>query len=119
MTYLLVLAFIVVGSGWLEWGLRTRVLQRFRRLLLTLAIGALPFVIWDIYAIDSGHWWFDENQVTGVVLPLQLPLEELLFFIVVGFAAILTLEAVRSVRGRPIGDEAEAPINSEPERPAT
>ncbi|MAT61642.1 MAG: lycopene cyclase [Micrococcales bacterium] len=119
MTYLLVLAFIIVGSGWLEWGLRTRVLRRSRRLLLALAIGSVPFVLWDIYAISVGHWSFDESQVTGVVLPLQLPLEEILFFIIVGFAAILTLEAVRSVRGRPIGDEAANLTAAEPEEPVT
>ena len=33
------------------------------------------------------------------------PVEELVFFLVVPFAAVLTLEAVRSVRGWSVGDE--------------
>ena len=40
----------------------------------------------------------------GVVLG-DLPLEELLFFLVVPVCAVLTLEAVRAVKGWPVGDE--------------
>jgi len=35
----------------------------------------------------------------------NLPMEELLFFIVVPVAGILSLEAVRAVRRWPVGDE--------------
>lgn len=115
MTYLGVLAFILVGSAWLEWGLRTRVLIRWRRLLLALLIGGLPFLLWDIYAVAAGHWWFDTSQLTGVMLPFEIPLEEFLFFPIVGFAGILTLEAVRSVRGRPMGDESDPVPAAEPD----
>lgn len=103
--YLAVLVAIVLGSGWLEIVVRTRVLRRTRRLLLTLAPVVMVFLVWDAYAIESGHWTFDADRVTGVRLPAGIPLEELLFFVVVPFAAILTLEAVRSVRGWRVGDE--------------
>jgi lycopene cyclase domain-containing protein len=106
VTYLAVLGFIVVGSVWLEWGLRTQVLRRWRRLLLAVALGTAPLLVWDFYAVAAGHWWFDEAQLLGPALPGGIPLEELLFFPVVAFAGILTLEAVRSVRQRPVGDEA-------------
>jgi lycopene cyclase domain-containing protein len=105
MTYVVVLAGIVAGSAWLEVVLRTRVLRRWRRLAVALAIASLPFLVWDAYAIGAGHWWFDATQLMGIEAPGGLPLEEIAFFPVVGFAAILTLEAVRSVRGRPLGDE--------------
>lgn len=98
MTYLFVLAFIVVGSCWLELVLRTRVFRRWLRLLLTLVLAMTPFILWDLYAIAAGQWWFDSGQLVGLVLPGGMPIEELLFFPVVGLAAVLTLEAVRSVR---------------------
>ncbi len=104
-TYLAVLAGIVVGSGWLEVVVRTRVLRRSRRLVLTLAPVLAVFVLWDAYAVARGHWTFDPERVTGVRLPGAIPVEELLFFVVVPFASILTLEAVRSVRGWRAGDE--------------
>lgn len=103
-TYLAVMAFVVVGSGWLELVLRTHVLRRWRRLLLSLAPVLAVFYAWDAYAISRGHWRFDPAQVTGVVLPGGVPLEELVFFLVVPVAAVLTLEAVRSVRGWDVGD---------------
>ncbi len=112
MTYLFVLTFILLGSAWLEWGLRTRVLRRWRRLLLALLIGGAPFLLWDIYAVAAGHWWFDSEQLSSVMLPFGIPLEEFLFFPIVGFAGILTLEAVRSVRGRPMGDEPAAAVSA-------
>ena len=108
-SYLAVLAFIVVGSGWLELVLRTRVYRKWRRLLLAVTPVAAVFVVWDLYAIAQGHWTFDAERTSGVELPGGVPLEELLFFVVVPVAAILTLEAVRSVRGWTVGDEASSP----------
>lgn len=104
-SYLAVLGFIVAGSAWLEVVLDTRVLRRWRRLLLSLAPVLVVFVVWDAYAIARGHWTFDSRSVTNVVLPGSIPVEELLFFVVVPLAAVLTLEAVRSVKGWPVGDE--------------
>jgi lycopene cyclase domain-containing protein len=90
----------------LEYGLRTRVYRRWRRLLLTLAPVVVLFFLWDAYAIASGHWWFDEARITGVRVALDVPIDELVFFVLVPIAAILTLEAVRSATGLPVGDEA-------------
>lgn len=104
--YLFVLAFVVVGSGWLELVLRTRVYARWRRLLLSVLPAVVVFMVWDAYAIAQGHWWFDADRTTGVTVVAGIPLEELLFFVVIPVAAILTLEAVRSVRRWEVGDEA-------------
>lgn len=105
LAYLAMLAFCLLGTLPLETWLGVRVWRRPRRLLLTLAPVAAVFLAWDAYAIDRGHWQFDPAQTTGVVLPLGVPLEELLFFLVVPICAVLTLEAVRTVRAWPVGDE--------------
>jgi lycopene cyclase domain-containing protein len=104
LAYLGVLAFVLVGSTWLEIALRTRVLARWRRLLLSLVPVVVVFALWDSYAVAAGHWTFDPARTTGIRLG-TLPLEEVLFFVVVPFAAILTLEAVRAVKGWEVGDE--------------
>jgi hypothetical protein len=50
-----------------------------------------------------------------VVLPGGLPLEEVLFFLVVPVASVLTLEAVRAARRWPVGDEpGDEPGDGEP-----
>lgn len=103
--YFGVLLFIVVGSGWLEFGLRTNVLRRWRRFALSVAPVLLLFLLWDAYAIAAEHWDFDADRTTGVTVGAGIPVEELVFFLVVPFAAVLTLEAVRSVRGWSVGDE--------------
>lgn len=102
--YLLVLAFCLIGTAPLEVVLGTRVYARWRRLGLTLLPVLAVFVTWDVLAIRAGHWDYDPEQVTGVQLG-GLPLEELLFFLVIPVCAILTLEAVRAVRGWTVGDE--------------
>ncbi len=100
LTYLLVLAGCLCGALWLEPVLRVGVLRQVRRLLLTVLPVALVFVVWDLLAIRAGHWSFDRSLILGVVLPFGLPLEELLFFLVVPVCAILGFEAVRKVLRR-------------------
>ena len=99
MTYLLVLLGCLLAVAPLELVLRVGVLRQPRRLLLALLPGAVVFVIWDVLAVRAGHWTYDQAQVLGGELA-GLPLEELAFFAVVPLCAVLTLEAVRTVRGR-------------------
>lgn len=104
--YAAMLAFTLVGSGWLEWVLKTEVYRRWRRWLLAIAPGFVIFVMWDRYAIAAGHWWFDPNQTLGWYGPFGIPVEEYAFFVVVPIAAILTIEAVRRVKTQwRFGDE--------------
>lgn len=95
LTYLAVLAGCLIGALWLEPVLRVGVLRQWRRLLLTIVPVALVFGGWDLAAIAAHHWSYDRAQTTGVLLPGRLPLEELLFFVVVPVCAILGFEAVR------------------------
>ena len=105
LAYVAVLAFCLVGTLPLELWLGVRVYRQSRRLLLTLLPVVAVFVVWDLYAIAAGHWSFDAEQTTGLVLPGDLPVEELLFFLVVPVCSLLSFEAVRKVKGWPAGDE--------------
>jgi lycopene cyclase domain-containing protein len=102
--YVAVLAFCVVGTLPLELLLGVRVYRQWRRLALTLLPVVAVFVTWDLFAIAAGQWSFDKSQLLGVTLPGGLPLEELLFFLVVPTASLLALEAVHRVRGWPLDD---------------
>ena len=104
--YVAMLTFTVVGSFWLEVVLKIRVLKRIKRALMSIIPIAILFLIWDAYAVASGHWKFDPDQVLGIYGPFGIPLEEYLFFIIVPMAAIMTIEGVRSVKKHwPVGDE--------------
>src|SRR5438128_4514931 len=104
LAYLAVLAGCLASAVWLEPILKVNVLRRWRRLLLTLLPVVVVFVLWDLAAIAAGHWTFDPEQTTGLLLPGGLPLDEVLFFAVVPVCAVLGFEAVRAVLGRPAGD---------------
>ena len=104
--YVAMLTFTVVGSFWLEIVLKIRVLKRIKRALMSIIPVAILFLIWDAYAVASGHWKFDPDQVLGIYGPFGIPLEEYLFFLIVPMAAIMTIEGVRSVKKHwPVGDE--------------
>ncbi len=105
LSYLLVLVGCLVSAIWLEPVLKVNVFRRWRRLLLTLVPVVVVFVLWDLGAIAAGHWTFDPEQTTGVLFPGGLPLDEVLFFVVVPVCAVLGFEAVRAVLRRPAGDE--------------
>jgi lycopene cyclase domain-containing protein len=92
------LIFTVFGSFWLEIFLKIGVLKRIKRVALSILPVSTLFIIWDAYAISQGHWFFDRDQILGIYGPLQIPLEEFLFFIIVPIAAIMTIEGVTTVK---------------------
>jgi lycopene cyclase domain-containing protein len=102
--YLLVLAGCVAVTLPLELVLGVRVYRQPRRLLLTLLPVLAVFVTWDALAIAAGQWSY--HRVTGLRLG-NLPIEEVLFFLVIPTCAVLTLEAVRARRPRWPVDDAE------------
>ncbi|HEY2299338.1 MAG TPA: lycopene cyclase domain-containing protein [Jatrophihabitans sp.] len=94
LTYLALLAACLVATAPLEFVLHVGVYRQWRRLLLTLLPVVVVFVAWDVYAIGQGLWSYDSTYLVGVTLPGRLPLEELLFFVVIPTCAVLTYEAV-------------------------
>jgi len=96
--YMAMLAFTVFGSIWLEIFLKTGVLRRWKRALISILPISSLFLIWDAYAIAQGHWFFNRERMLGIYGPFDIPLEEFLFFIVVPLAAILTIEGVTTVK---------------------
>lgn len=107
--YSLVLVACLVCTVPLELWLRARVYRRPLRLAASVLPVAAVFSAWDVYAIARGHWSFDPRQTLGVLLPGRLPLEELLFFLVIPVCSVLTLEAVRRITGWRVGDEPPEP----------
>jgi lycopene cyclase domain-containing protein len=95
--YLSLMAACVAITLPLEFLFGARVWRRPRRLVSALGPVVAVFYVWDAVAIERGHWWFDERYVSGVVLPLGVPLEELVFFVVIPVCGLLTVEAVRNM----------------------
>jgi lycopene cyclase domain-containing protein len=98
--YLVLMGACVALTLPLELAFRARVYRRPRRLLAALAVPVLLFVVWDMVAIARGHWDYNPQYVTGWTIPPNLPVEELVFFVVIPICALLTYEAVGWILGR-------------------
>ena len=107
LTYLGLLAGCLVVTAPLELVLHVRVYARWRRLLVALVPEFVVFVVWVLYAIAQGHWEYSDSRTLGVRLPGGIPVEEVLFFLVVPLCAVLAFEAVRRVTGWNPGYPAE------------
>jgi lycopene cyclase domain-containing protein len=98
--YLLVLVACLAITAPLEWVIGARVYRRPRRLVLTLLVAMTPFVVWDLVGIARGHWDFSPRYTLGIDLGGVMPLEELLFFVVIPICALLTHQAVLRLGAR-------------------
>ena len=97
--YLLLMAGCLLLTLPLELVLGARVWRAPRRLLLALLPVVVIFSVWDVVAIARGTWDYSERYTTGVLLPFAMPLEELVFFVVIPICGLLTYEAVGNVLG--------------------
>lgn len=97
LQYILLMAACLLLTLPLEFVLGARVYRRPLRLLQAVLITVIVFSIWDIVAIHFELWSYSERFTSGVILPFQLPLEELLFFIAIPICGLLTYEAVGRV----------------------
>ncbi|HEY7051616.1 MAG TPA: lycopene cyclase domain-containing protein [Mycobacterium sp.] len=97
--YLIVLGACLLVTAPLE-ALGAGVYRRpWRTAKVVVPVAAL-FVVWDIAAIAAHVWTFNPRFVTGIQLPGRLPLEELLFFVVIPLCGLLTYNAVDTLYGR-------------------
>jgi len=99
-SYVAMLLLVIFGSWWLEFAFKILVLRRPRLLFMAILPVSIVFLAWDAFAIQQEHWTFDSAQILGIFGPLNIPLEEYLFFIIIPIAAVLTLEGVKVVMKR-------------------
>jgi lycopene cyclase domain-containing protein len=93
--YLAAMAGCLVVTVPLELVLRARVYARWRRLVATLLPVLVVFLTWDALAIHARFWSY--RRLTGLRIG-NLPIEEIVFFLVIPTCSVLTLEAVRRLR---------------------
>ena len=92
--YLLVLGLVLLFPLVLSIRMRLGLFRWWRPLVASIGVTTALFVAWDAAVTARGHWQFNPETVLGASF-LGLPVEEWLFFIVIGFVSVFTLEAVR------------------------
>jgi len=63
----------------------------FRPLAASILIVGTSYILWDILVTFRGDWWFEDEFLIGIKI-FGLPIEEILFFIVVPYACIFIYE---------------------------
>lgn len=97
--YLILMGGCVLITLPLEFVLRARVYRRPLRLALALVPTLVVFVAWDLLGIARSHWDYSASYTTGIMLG-PMPVEELVFFLVIPICGLLTYEGVGYVLRR-------------------
>lgn len=64
------------------------------RLVFAIIFPFIIFIVWDMFASARGHWSFNEKYISGFKI-VNLPIEEILFFLIIPFCALFTWEVVK------------------------
>ncbi len=92
--YLMVLAFIGSCAVFVNFGFKLRISSKWKLFLMTDVVILLIYLAWDFWAVSKGSWYFDREQTVGLYLFSRLPIEEVLFFIIVPLMVVLTYLAL-------------------------
>jgi lycopene beta-cyclase len=95
--YLSLMAACLMGTLFLEFRFAARVWRRPKELIIALLVPFGVFNFVNEIAVWRKLWWYSSRYTTGVVLPRNYPLEEVLFFVAIPICALLTFEAATSV----------------------
>lgn len=68
--------------------------KTWKALFLSMLIVGAGFIAWDVLFTKNGIWQFNPEYVCGVYF-LNLPLEEILFFITVPYSTVFIYECIR------------------------
>ena len=94
--YLIVLGACLLITAPLELFGRG-VYRQPRRLLAAVLPVAAVFLVWDAIAVAADVWRYNPRYILGLIAPGDLPLEEVLFFVVIPVCGLLTYSAVDSM----------------------
>ena len=97
--YLLVLAACLAITAPLELFGPGVYRQPWRTACAVLPV-AVVFVVWDAIAIAAHVWTYNPLYITGIELLGRIPIEELLFFVVIPVCGLLTYNAVNAMLER-------------------
>ena len=78
--HLSAILFSILGMLILDWRYSLAFFYRAKRTAITLAIGVLAFLVWDIFGISLGIFFDGGSPITtGLMLAPNLPIEEIFF----------------------------------------
>lgn len=73
------------------------VYRQWRRVAAAVLPVALAFLVWDEIAVAAHVWTYNNAYIAGLDIPFRVPIEEVLFFIVIPVCSLLTYNAVGTI----------------------
>jgi lycopene cyclase domain-containing protein len=93
-TYFIILAASLAGPLALSFDKKVAFYKKWKFLFPAMIFPALFYIIWDVYFTTKGVWSFNPKYNVGVFL-YNLPIEEILFFIVVPYCCMFIYECIK------------------------
>jgi len=97
--YMLVLILSVIIPFVLSFYPPLKFYRNIKALFYSITLIVVIFGTWDIFATFRGHWYFNPSGVWSFII-INLPIEEVLFFVIIPFCCIFTWEALIHIKGK-------------------
>jgi lycopene cyclase domain-containing protein len=91
INYLMLDILILIFPLLLSFTWKFRYYKFYKPLFASIALVGTGYIIWDALVTYRGDWWFNHEYLVGFEI-IGLPLEEILFFIVVPYSCIFIYE---------------------------
>ena len=93
LVYLWINLAIILGPLCLTKHPRVAYYRNFRALGIAILVVGSLYIVWDIAVTAWGEWSFNPHYVSGIKV-VNLPVEEILFFITVPYSCLFIYEAI-------------------------
>ncbi len=94
-TYIIIDALAWLFPLLLSFDKKVAFYKKWKSVWPAILISAIPFLIWDEFKTDYGIWGFAEDKVLGIYIG-HLPIEEILFFIIVPYNLLFVYECLKA-----------------------
>ena len=91
INYLLIDALILLFPFLLSFKWKFKYYKFYKPLFASILIVGITYIIWDAIVTFRGDWWFNKEYLSGIEI-IGLPIEEIMFFIVVPYSCIFIYE---------------------------
>ena len=91
INYLILDILIILFPFLLSFKWKFAYYRYYKALFPAIAIVGLGYIIWDAIVTARGDWWFNYDYLSGISI-IGLPIEEILFFVVVPYSCIFIYE---------------------------
>ena len=93
-TYFIILATAITGPLALSFDKKVAFYKKWKYIFPAMLLPCLLYIAWDMYFTRIGVWNFNKAYITGYSIG-NLPVEEVLFFVIVPYCCLFIYECVR------------------------